>query len=67
VRGHRDVTLSVRLPFEVEAADHHDPLLGTTPLDVTSESGIHTLTVPRAGVYGVVELRRSGAEAGGGT
>jgi hypothetical protein len=57
VRAQEDVVLSVRLPFEVGSAVHHDAAGGSSELDVTSKGELCTVTVPRAGVYGVVELR----------
>jgi hypothetical protein len=57
VRVRDDVTVSVRLPFEVGWAVHHDAGGRSTELAVTSKGDLHTVTVPQAGVYGVVELR----------
>jgi hypothetical protein len=57
VRVCEDVTLSVRLPFEVVDAVHHDAAGGSVELEVTTKGETCVVTVPRAGVYGVVELR----------
>jgi hypothetical protein len=57
VREHVDVTLSVRLPFVVATAVHHVAGGGEEPLEVSGKGGVHTVELPRAGVYGVVELR----------
>jgi hypothetical protein len=59
VRGHAEVSLSVRLPFAVGAAAYHVPGAGEEPLEVTAKGEVYTVTLPRAGVYGVVELRVS--------
>lgn len=60
MRAHLQLALSVRLPITVGSALYHDPDGGTAPLALTSNGDQHLLTVPRLGVYGIVELRAAG-------
>jgi hypothetical protein len=57
VPGHEGVTLSVRLPFEPGTALYHVPGSDEERLQVTAKGDVYTVTLPRTGVYGVVELR----------
>jgi hypothetical protein len=59
VRVRDDVTLSVRVPFEVASAVHHDAgsPAASPELEVSGKGDTYTVALPRAGVYGVVELR----------
>ena len=62
VRVREGVALSVRLPFDVDSAVYHDADGGSQRIEATSKGDLHTVVVPRVGVYGVVELR-SGEES----
>jgi hypothetical protein len=59
VRRHQDVALSVRLPFPVGSAVYHRADGPSGEVAVSSKGDVCSLTLPRTGVYGVVELRAS--------
>ncbi len=60
VRRHEEVSLSVRLPFRVGSAVHHPADGDAVPVEVSTKGEVCSVTLPRTGVYGVLELRPAG-------